>query len=370
MNENVVQWVLLRRTEFLAKHLQLPLRRKLAEYQTTDHGVIDFAFDTANNEVAVVELETAITSTAKLECCLEQSIRYKNLASLVPNPLRVFILYDRLGTSPHFAQRLHAASQQYGLELRTYSMLDIKNLYQKCMEDLEKTSGIYLGRPVAMNVTHLRLINRLLLPFREKNVDVLPEKELMGGFTTTGSKTVFRVRRTMAEHFDLLEFEEGAKGVRKAKLSELGKRFRDNMADELLAQGHEFTISHGQRRVLLEALTNGRFTKSKVNIYYLLRFIHITNGEWIPKENSDMGTERNAYLNNFLNTSYKPKSLRRLVRFTFNQCAELGLVEGIETARNEPTFKAFLTSLGSRVLGFLELYLHLKREQLQIPLQN
>jgi hypothetical protein len=117
-------------------------------------------------------------------------------------------------------------------------------------------------------------------------------------------------------------------------------------------------------------LTNGHFTKSKVNIYYLLRFIHLTNGDWIPKEHTDMGVERNAYLNNFLGTSYKPKPLRRLIRFTFNQCVELGLVEGIETARNEPTFKAFLTTLGSRVLGFLELYLHLKREQLQIPLQN
>jgi len=370
MNENVVQWVLLRRTEFLARHLQLPLRRKLAEYQTTDHGVIDFAFDTADNEVVVVELETAITNTAKLEFCVEQSIRYKNLASLIPNPLRVFILYDRLGTPPRFAQRLQAEGNRHGLELRTYSMLDIKNLYQKCMEDLEKTSGIYLGRPVAMNVTHLRLMNRLLLPFRQESVDKIAEKDLMAGFSTEGSKTVFRVRRTMAEHFDLLEFEDGKSGVREARLTGLGKRFRDNMADDLLARGHEFGISHSQRRVLLESLTNGRFTKSKVNIYYLLRFIHITNGEWIPKEHSDMGAERNAYLNNFLGTNYKPKSLRRLIRFTFNQCVELGLVEGIETARNEPTFKAFLTTLGSRVLGFLELYLHLKREQLQIPLQN
>ena len=55
------------------------------ERQTTDHGIIDFAFDTANDEVAVVELETAITNTAKLEFCLEQSVRYKNLAELIPN---------------------------------------------------------------------------------------------------------------------------------------------------------------------------------------------------------------------------------------------------------------------------------------------
>lgn len=126
MNENVVQWVMLRETGFLARHLRLPLRRKLAEYQATDHGIINFAFDTANDEVAVVELETEVASTSKLEFCLEQSIRSKKLASQVRRPLRVFILYDELGTPPQFARRLDDESQKHGLELRTYSMLDIK----------------------------------------------------------------------------------------------------------------------------------------------------------------------------------------------------------------------------------------------------
>jgi hypothetical protein len=370
MNENIVQWVLLRKTDFLAKHLRLRLRRKLAEYQTTDFGVIDFAFDTADNDVAVVELETAISNRAKLEFCLEQSIRYKNLASQIPNPLKVFILYDQLGTPLPLAEELRAESAKHGLELRTYSMLDVKELYQKCMEELELTSGIYLGRPVAMNVTHLRLMNRLLMPFWQRGVDRIPESELGAGFSQQGSRTVFRVRRTIAEHFDLIKVAEDPKGARQACLTDLGKRFCANMTYEPLARGHEFDLSHGQCRVLLEALTNGRFTKSKVNIYYLLRFIHITNGEWIPKEHGKIGQARLTYLNNFLGTDYTSGSLTRLVRFTFNQCVELGLVEGIQTAAYEPTFKAFLTSLGSRVLGFLELYLHLKREQIQIPLHT
>lgn len=73
MNENVVQWVMLRETAFLAKHLHLPLRRKLAEYQTTDYGIIDFACDTANDEVAVVELETEVASTSKLSSVLNRA---------------------------------------------------------------------------------------------------------------------------------------------------------------------------------------------------------------------------------------------------------------------------------------------------------
>lgn len=366
MTENVVQWVLLRRTEYLAQQLQLPLRRKIAEYQTTDFGIIDFAFETANGDIAVVELETDIKSTSKLNFCIEQSIRYKNIASQVSQPLSVFVLYDHSGTPPQFAQRLESESKKHGLELRSYSMLDIKALYQKSMEDLEKTSGVYLGRPVAMNVTHLRLINRFLLPFYQKSVHVLPEKELAKSFT---SKTMLNVRRIMAEHFDLITVERESKSEKQIHLTELGERFCQDMIYAPLAKGHEFDLTHGQRRVLLESLTNGRFTKSKVNIYYLLRFIHVTNGEWIPKEGQDIGSDRITYLNNFFGTDYKPSTLVRLVRFTFNECIELGLVDAIETPSHEPTFKAFFTSLGSRVLGFLELYLHLKREQAQIPLQ-
>jgi len=370
MNENVVQWVMLRRQNYLAKRLGLPLRRKVAEYQTTDYGVIDFAFETADDEIAVVELETQIDNNSRLAFCLDQSVRYKNLATQVPKPLRVFILYDELGTPVSFSNRLKTEGQRHGLELRTYSMLDIKDLYQRCMEDLERTSGIYLGRPVAMNLTHLRLINRLLLPFWQRRTHRLPEAQIAAGFSAHGSRTIYRVRRTLAEHFELLRIEQPMRGRREVVLTDLGKRFCENMAYEPLSCGHEFDLTHGQRRVLLESLTNGNFTKCKVNIYYLLRFIHITNGDWIPKERADIGSERLTYLNNFLGTNYRPGPLTRLVRFTFNQAFELGLVDGIETPAHEPTFKVFLTSLGSRVLGFLELYLHLKREQLQIPLQD
>jgi len=370
MNENVVQWVMLRRQDYLGKRLGLPLRRKLAEYQTTDYGIIDFAFDTADDEIAVVELETQIANTSTLEFCVDQSVRYKNLASQLPMPMRVFILYDQLGTPAPFVERLKIESRNHDLELRTYSMLDVKELYQRCMDELEKTSGIYLGRPVAMNLTHLRLMNRLLLPFWERRAERLPESQIAAGFSQGGSRTMYRVRRTLAEHFELIRVDKGAGGRSEAILTDLGKRFTENMSYEPLSRGHEFDLTRGQRRVLLEALTNGHFTKCKVNIYYLLRFIHVTNGDWIPKERADIGPERLTYLNNFLGTSYRPGPLTRLIRFTFNQAFELGLVDAIETPVHAPTFKAFLTSLGSRVLGFLELYLHLQRERLQIPLQD
>ena len=370
MTENMVQWVLLRRTDYLADALRLRLRRKIAEYQTTDYGIIDFAFDTPQDEIAVVELETEIRNTAKLEFCIEQSCRYKNLASLVPQPLQVFVLYDELGTTGAFAGKLADACHQNGLEARTYSMLKVQTLYQRCMEELEKTSGVYLGRPVAMNVTHLRLLNRFLQPFRQQNTDVLEAGQLLGAFTKGQSQTGFRVRRILAEHFDLLQSAESPKGQKRVALTDLGKSFCQNMGFEPLNKGHEFNLTHGQRQVLLQSLMNGRFTKSKVNIFYLLRFIHVTNGDWVPKSDRQVAPERVAYLNNFLGTTYRPDSLTRLVHFTLQQCVELGLAELIQTPRENAYLRAMLTSLGSRVLGFLELYLHLKREQMQIPIET
>ena len=46
MNESLVQWVLLRRPEYLQERLGFKLERKLGENYTTDQGRIDFAFET------------------------------------------------------------------------------------------------------------------------------------------------------------------------------------------------------------------------------------------------------------------------------------------------------------------------------------
>jgi len=55
------------------------------------------------------------------------------------------------------------------------------------------------------------------------------------------------------------------------------------------------------------------------------------------------------------------------LNFVCKHTEELGLVERIKT--DVEFDRATLTSLGSRVLGFIEMDLHLKRERLQIPLQ-
>lgn len=361
MNENVVQWVMLRRMDYLRQCLDMPVTRKLAEYLSTDYGVIDFAVELNDGRVVLVELETAIDNVGKLNYSIEQTRRYLSLTDAVSKPFSAIVLYDGENTPPRYSRGLQVAARESGFQLREYSLVHIKKLYQECFEQLQKTGGVYLGRPVAMDVCYLKWLNRVMSLIDNS----AGYSELLYSFGAT-NKTGLNVRLKTAEDFDLVQSQGRGKSKR-ISLTPLGKRFRESMDFPIIA-GQETDLSLEQRRVLLESLTNGRFTKSKVNIYYLLRFIHITNGEWIPKGRADIGQERVSFLNHFLGTSYRTTTLTKLVAFTCSQCVELGLVDKIPTPKRMPTYQVAFTTMGSRLLGFLELYLHLKREQIQIPL--
>lgn len=285
-----------------------------------------------------------------------------NLKTQIEKPLSAIILYDKENTPASYIERLKETSEKIGFELREYSLLEIKRLYQECFEELKKTGGIYLGRPVAMDVCYLKWLNRVIDIIEDR----IPFDVLLNKFGKT-NKTGLNVRLKLAENFDLVEIE-GRGGAKIVSLTALGKRFKDSINCQII-RGQEIDLSIEQKRIIIESLTNGRFTKSKVNIYYFLRFIHLTNGEWVPKSKAAIEKEKIDFLNHFLGTSYKYTILTKLMDFTCNQCIELGLVDKIPTPKKNTTYQVVLTTIGSRVLGFLELYLHLKREQIQIPLQ-
>ncbi len=153
-------------------------------------------------------------------------------------------------------------------------------------------------------------------------------------------------------------------------LTNHGKRFCDNYNAEIIhSKASVPDLSTEQKRILLEVLTNGNFTGSKINIYYFLRFIHLTNGSWIPRSRSPEDKEKLEFINFLFGKTYRWGTVRELLLFTCNQCEELELVERMRLSSRSGYDRAVMTSLGSRVLGFLELHLHLKREQIQIPLQ-
>jgi hypothetical protein len=360
MNEDLVQWVLLRRPEYLQKRLGFKLERKLGENYTTEQGRIDFAFET-KEEILVIELEIGINNKAKFEYCINQVKRYKNIKFITKKPVKFIILFDEENTPPEFIRLLTDFSEKLGIILRTYSILDVQELYKKCLEELTRSTGIYLGPPVAMDVVYLRWLNKIIKPFYNKNVDALPLEDIRNIFR---SRTSFGVYTNLAKYFELIERRKGI-----VKLTEYGKRFRDAYNAEIIHSGATMPdLSTEQKRILLEILTNGVFTKSKVNIYYFLRFVHLTNGEWLPKHGTPEDPEKLKFVNFLFGKDYKWNTVKELLLFTCNQCEELELVERMRISKS-PYDRVVLTTLGSRVLGYLELYLHLRREQIQIPLQ-
>lgn len=361
MNESLVQWVLLKRPEYLQKRLGFELERKLGENYTTEQGRIDFAFET-KKEILVVELETGINNKARFEYCQRQVKGYKDINFVTKKPVKFVILYDEENTSPKFIKPLREFCEKLNILLRTYSILDVQELYKKCLEELSKTTGIYLGPPVAMDVVYLRWLNKVIKPFYDEHADVLPFERIRNIFN---SETSFGVYTSLATYFELIEKKQnGTIG-----LTNYGKRFRDNYNAEIIQSRATMPdLSTEQKRVLLEILTNGVFTKSKVNIYYFLRFVHLTNGDWLPKSCTPEDKEKLKFVNFLFGKSYRWTTIRELLLFTCNQCEELELVERMRLSKSMYD-RVVLTTLGSRILGYLELYLHLRREQLQIPLQ-
>jgi len=361
MNESLVQWVLLKRPEYLQEKLGFELERKLGENYTTEQGRIDFAFET-RNEILVVELETGINNKAKFEYCTEQVRRYKDIDFLTKKPITFVILFDEENTPPRFVKPLVDFCKKLDILLRTYSILDVQELYKKCLEELSKTTGVYLGPPVAMDVVYLRWLNKVIKPFYDKQADALPFDEVRSVFK---SRTSFGVYTTLAKYFELIKEKQN----RMIELTEYGKQFRDNYNAEIIRSRATMPdLSTQQKRVLLEVLTNGVFTKSKVNIYYFLRFLHLTNGDWLPKSATREDPGKLKFVNFLFGKTYRWNTASELLRFTCNQCEELELVERMRLSKSQYD-RVVITTLGSRVLGYLELYLHLKREQLQIPLQ-
>ncbi|MDL1898811.1 hypothetical protein FBQ82_21420 [Anaerolineae bacterium CFX7] len=246
------------------------------------------------------------------------------------------------------------------------------------IEDAIKNSGVPISKPVANNFTHLAALNRFILPFYERGAIELQRDDFIEyfGLSSRAADSHFKVHKHMAEYFDLIiDISPGNRLTSFRLTSDYGVRFRDNLNYEFVLHSglsryniKRIALSIEQRRVLLESLMNGNIgdKKGKVNILYLLRFIHLTEGVWIPRGRK-LEREKREFANSFLGTDYREGVLANWLNFVCNHCEELGLIERVKT--NAFYDRAVLSTLGSRVLGFIEMDLHLKRERAQIPLQ-
>ena len=402
MNENLVQWVLMREPEYLQSKLRFDLKKRIGAELTTDYGRLDFVYETNKNEILVVEVETGIDSESKYRHCLEQIKQYKKLEEdwgsirfrgKSCNKIRTVLLYAKDRTPKKYNKKIRKDCVKYDFYIRFYSLIEIQALYKKCIDRIKKTTGISLGKSVALGVSSLKWLNKIMTPFIERDTDNIKWRDLK---EMSSSSTSFYVLKRLAEDFELIKMRK-RKRENYIHLTETGKQFRDAAPDGMLLSSlsvenskgdengpgqapeqvpeqvprkntNQTALSIEQKRILLGSLINGLFTKSKVNLFYFLRFVHITEGEWLPRMSTQMSAEEIKYINNILSSSYSERTLKELVQQSCNHCIDLGLVERIPNKACQYD-KVMLTTIGSRVLGYLELYLHLKREQYQIPIQ-
>ncbi len=376
MNELLVEWTLLREKDYLNKCLGLNIRKKLFQQYSTEFGRIDFAHELNDGSIAITELETVIDNKAKLEYCQFQTLEYAKISfASKQQPQIIILIADE--TPDKFKTQLKAFSEANNFLFKTYSLSIVNDFYKRLIEDAIKNSGVPLVKPVANNFTHLACLNRFMLPFFDLEKDELKREDFIDYFDLKSDRadSHFKVHKQMSEYFELIEDLSTSKLFSKVRLTEYGKRFRDNLNYEFAivknfskAGVKRIELSIEQKRILLEGLMNGNIgaLKGKVNILYFLRFVHLTEGVWVPR-GRNLDKQKVEFANSFLGTDYTQGTISNWLNFVCTHCEELDLVERLKTKSEND--RAVLSSLGSRVLGFIEMDLHLKRERTQIPLQ-
>ncbi len=367
MNEHLVEWTLLREKNYLQSCIDLPLESKICQQFTTDYGRIDFAHKIKRDGFLITELETIIDSRAKLSYCIEQTKQYQNIRFNSTDTHLTCILYANQ-TKRQYQEEITVLCNELNIRYFLYDLGIVKELYEKEIQKALINIGVPLSKPVAMNLTHLSCFNRLFVPFYLKKSDKLNINDFRDFFdvlSTNKSRSTFNVIFYGANYFDLIYKDE-----QNYILTDYGIIFRDNInAHQIIHNLKKIDLSIEQKRILIQSLLNGNFyeKKSKINIYYFLKFIALTYDDCIPKGRYFDNKTKLNLINNFLKMNYSEGTVADWLQFTCNHCLELELVEKIKTKGFYD--RVVLTSLGSRVLSHLEFDIQHKREQIQIPLQ-
>lgn len=375
MEENLVRWVLSREYGYLQKLLNVKLTRVLGAELTTPFGRVDLAFRTDSGDIILIELETIIDSDAKLQHTMEQIERYSKFAGdSTPSSISVLLLYADEGTPEKFKTIIEKEAKKFGVKTFRYSSIKIKQLYDRHTTRIILNSGTALSRSLALGVSSLSWLNKIMEVFANRKTDNIEWDELKQEFN---SKTNFYVLKRLAEDFELIS-KNRSRRKNYLRLTDYGSRYvdimdQDGLPDYLTASEEDradtpLLAPLYLRRLLIEILLNNNFTKTKVNIFKFLRYINVTAGELLPKRSTMISPDELQYLNKFLGASYNVQTLKGHFQQLFKYGSELGLLERI-SCRGANYDKAMLTSLGSRVLSCFDLHMHLARERHQIPLQ-
>lgn len=356
MNESLVRWTLLNNLEFLGRSLDFSIAGKKGQEITSDFGRIDFILEDFQKRELIVELETLLNSRNKLDQCFTQVLNYKNVK--FADQTEYCILYAS-ETNPSAQEKVVEFGRTNDVLVKTYSLNEVKRLYATTVDRLSLSFGLALPKPANYTICYLRWLNKILKPFYDAGKDFLEAKELAGYFTSHKT-TNFRCYLRLA-----LDFEMIKPNGKLFFITQNGKDYIQNFDITIHRSSNlpSINLTNEQKKILLRVITNGNWTAHKVNVYWFLRFIEVTNGDWIPniKEFDRMKLE---LLNGLFGVSYKARTMYEFLNFACNWCAELDLIERINT--NSRYDRLYLTPLGIEINNIFSLDLQLKRNRLNL----
>ncbi|MCC7430337.1 hypothetical protein IT568_05805 [bacterium] len=360
MIESLVQWTLLNNSSKLGNYLDFDFAKIIGQEIATDYGRIDFVLADAKNRHLVVELETILNSKSKINYCFTQILNYKNIK--FSDTTSYCILYAN-ETNLKNREIIEKFGKENDILIQTYSLENVKELYSKTVEKLSLNIGLALPKPKNYTICYLRWLNKIMKTFADLNTKILTQKEIFIPFENTkNSRTNFNCYERLALDFELFKIKET-----KYHLTEYGEIFVKNI-DPFVQNVNNVSavnLTNEQKRLLLKILTNGNWDDKihKVNIYWFLRFIEITQGSWLPKKHI-FEQDKLDIARGLFNVSYNSRTMSEFLTWCFNYCLELGLNEKIKSTTDYD--QVFLTPLGVEVNNIFSLDLTLKKSRMNL----
>ncbi|OPX34643.1 hypothetical protein B1H10_03205 [candidate division KSB1 bacterium 4484_188] len=356
MNESLVRWTLLNNIDYLSKSLNFDIASKRGQEITTDYGRIDFVVEDYQKKQLIVELETILDNKNKLDYCFHQILNYKNVS--FSDKTEYCILYAS-ETKQRSRIKIDNFGEDNNVLVRSYSINEVKNLYTKTVEKLSLSFGLALPSPKNYTISYLRWLNKIMRPFYDYSKDILTENELAYYFTSPKT-TNFKCYLKLALDFEMIE-SDGNSYV----ITQNGRDYIDNFNIDIESASNlpSVDLTNEQKKILLRVITNGNWTAHKVNFYWFLRFMEVTNGEWLPniKDFADLKLD---LANGLFGVNYKKRTMYEFLNFACNWCIELGLVERIKSDSNYD--KIYLTPLGVEINNIFSLDLQIKKSRLNL----
>ncbi|MGD1007726.1 MAG: hypothetical protein ABR980_10905 [Ignavibacteriaceae bacterium] len=356
MHESLVQWTLLNNLDFLSKNLNFKIASKKAQEFSTDFGRVDFILEGYQHNQLLVELETILNEKNKLDYCFNQILNYRNIRFV--DETEYCILYAS-ETNIRVKLIIDSFARDNDILVRSYSLNKVKSLYSSTIEKLSLSFGLALPKPANYTICYLRWLNKILKPYYDLDKDILTKEQLASYFNSANS-TNFRCYLKLA-----LDFEVIFKKDEIFLLTNYGKEYIDNfnLDIEHTTNLSANDLTNGQKKVLLKVLTNSNWTPHKVNIYWFLRFIEVTGGEWLPNV-KEFDKSKLEIANGLFGVNYKNRTMYEFLNFACNWCIELGLVDKVKTGSKYD--RIYLTPFGIEVNNIFSMDLQIKKSRMNL----